>query len=390
MLGTRAMSKLIVAFFLTSSLATVSFGQTGKLNRAQLKQIAYQQSEVYSVLDRVETQLLDLEAYEYHERRYKGQRYKVGFRGDDIHFVQFHPSWRKGSPNWHQALCLILGDNPAQQNWRVDRNLTALFPSVTLANVSLQREAKRVKSREITFDVNSGKILNVSPLENGFAPIGRLYWHYSGSHEFRYVFRHRKSGAVLMLVGSVSKSTKIVPGAVNTQLPFIHRPTNIHTVMVASPDVFYRYLIHACSNQMSEHGWMTYEQKLATFIPFPLRELARRQRLGHAIRQALFRRDVAIESIAHSIRPLDREWVLQAVTARSRDKTRTRKLQLLGLIGGKSELTYCAQFVDRPLEKEFALDAMKSIAKRLSIELPKENLNDEATWKEWSAQLMNG
>ena len=121
--------------------------------------------------------------------------------------------------------------------------------------------------------------------------------------------------------------------------------------MVATPEVFFGYLIRTCAHELDNAaGAPRYEQQVAKYISEADRSSAKSTRLMTAVRYALRTKIIPISAIAESIQEADEKLVLGELTQRLRLSRlmRLRTLQLVGEIGGKEHIAYCQQFSMKP------------------------------------------
>ena len=340
---------------LATAIATMAqthlSAQPWYLSRAELASVVREESEVSRTLDGIETEKLGLDAVRCREHRLHGQTFTVGFRKDQIDLVDFSPSYSRRQPNWYQTLCGLFGDHPMRNNWIVDHELTSLFPSVTQSQVLPFMDTKPAKSRTVTFNRRTGQVVDVSPWRADSIPTGKVRWSASASQTYRCVLRRRDGRAFAIVEGSKYRSQELVPNAINLVRPFAHSPRDIRRVMVATPEVFFGYLIRTCAHELDNAaGAPRYEQQVAKYISEADRSSAKSTRLMTAVRYALRTKIIPISAIAESIQEADEKLVLGELTQRLRLSRlmRLRTLQLVGEIGGKEHIAYCQQFSMKP------------------------------------------
>ncbi|MCA9216599.1 MAG: hypothetical protein KDB27_26195 [Planctomycetales bacterium] len=353
--------------FIVLALPLAAAAQPWDAKRADLASVLREESDVDYVIDSIATEDLGLDAVRCCELRLNGLTYTIGFRNKRIDLVEFSPSYSQCEPNWYITLSRLFGDHPMRNNWVVDQELTSLFPSITWSQITPFPDTKPAKSRTITFNQHTGQVVDVSPWYDDAVPTGRIRWSASSSELYRCVLRRRDGKAYAIVEGSRTHAQEVVPHAANLIRPFAHHPRDVRRVMVAAPDVFFGYLIRACSRKLGNGPrGPHYGQQFAGFVDPANRASVRNDRLVAAVRSALQRSEIPVETIGASIDKSDRRIVLAEFTGRrrlSRDERR-RTLLLVGEIGGIEQVAYCKQFENKPAFRTQVSAALAQIAKR--------------------------
>lgn len=342
------------------------------------------------------TKVLNLEPADF-TSKVNGLEYELGFRDDRVSYARIYRNSRQtlemGDLLRYLSAVPYIDETqkPKSLKWQAENRFYDLFPPLGKGSTSMKEILKDtgVLSRSITFEVDSGRVVNVGDWRAVMRETGQYVQHSESMTGFRVILRSHDGSAFAIAYKYIYLSTD--PTAVQEDSGFDY-------LAVMSRETFYDYLIGTIAASSGPAKADGYEGLLARIISSPAYRTTKAQRLALAmIRYAeLSEAPLAnvIERYHKSVQdfPETESFVANLLLKSNFPKlgpgTRERHYQFVGEVGGPEVIGEILKKM--PIDgdgKELAVRTLARIAERHDLPTPPGAAAPIKDLRSWGAQF---
>lgn len=325
-----------------------------------------------------------------------GLEYELGFRDDRVAYARIYRNDRQtlemSDLLRYLAAVPYLDENqkPVLLKWQAENRFYDLFPPLGKADARMKElmKATGVLARTITFETNTGRVVNVGDWREIMQETGQVVRYDSSMTGFRIILRSQDHRAFAVAYKYIYISTE--PTAVQEDSRFDY-------LAVMTRETFYDYLLGTIERgtPCREDG---YESFLSRIVPRSASATVQAQRLALALIRYAELSEASLEDVVERYResvealPETKSFVAKLLLTSNFPKlgpgTRERHYQFVGEIGAPDVI---AQVLKKmPLDgagKEQAVRTLARIAERHDLPAPPAATADIKELRAWGAQF---
>ena len=343
------------------------------------------------------TKVLNLEPADF-TSKVNGLEYELGFRDERVVYARIYRNSRQS---------LEMGDllrylsavphvdethKPKSMKWQAENRFYDLFPPLGKGSTSMKEILKDtgVLARSITYEVDSGRVVNVGDWRAVMRETGQYVQHSKSMTGFRVILRSHDGSAFAIAYKYIYRSTD--PTAVQEDSRFDY-------LSVMTRETFYDYLIGTIAASSGPARADGYEEFLGRVVPSTAYRTTKAQRLALAVIRYAELSETPLANVVERYRksvqdlPETESFVAKLLLKSNFPKlgpgTRERHYQFVGEVGGPELIGEILKKM--PIDgagKEQAVRTLARIAERHDLPAPPDAAAPISDLRSWGAPLL--